>query len=120
MEADFHRYYGLDVLDLYRGRMSPHKAARLFGQLPPDGAVGRANAGEGYTITDHLILEMIDLLVGANWQRANQGRKKSEQTPPPEPARRPGTKEASKRTITAADLEDWRRRHQHRLQERGG
>jgi hypothetical protein len=120
VEADFQRYYGLDVLDLYRGRLSPHKAARLFGQLPPDGAVGRANAGEGYTITDHLILEVIDLLVGANWQRANQGRKKSDQTPPPKPARRPGITEPSKRTITAADLAAWRRRHQHRLQDRGG
>lgn len=94
---------------MYRGRLGIWKAARLASQLPPDGAVGRATEGEGFTITDHLLLTVIDYLAGANWQRANSGLARTKQSKPPEPVRRPGDAKA-KLAITAAQIEAWRQR----------
>ena len=48
IEADFQRYYGLDLLDLYRGRLTPRKAMALIGGLPPGSAFHRARGGPAF------------------------------------------------------------------------
>lgn len=41
MEADLHRFYGLDLVDAYRGTISIRKLAVLAIHLPPEAAVKR-------------------------------------------------------------------------------
>ena len=113
LEADFQRYYHLDLSDLYRGRLGVWKVARLASQLPPEGAVGRATAGQGYRKADYLLLDLIDLLAAGNWQRANAGAPKHKQTKPPTPVPRPGEQKPKPR-ITAAQLLDFQRRTETR------
>lgn len=72
--------------------------------------MGRATGSEGFTITDHLLLTVIDQLAGANWQRANSGLPRSKQSKPPAPMRRPGDVVENKRTVTAAQLAAFKRR----------
>lgn len=69
-------------------------------------------SGEGFTVTDHLLLAVIDCLAGANWQRANSGLPRSKQSKPPAPMQRPGDVAETKRTLTAAQIEAWRQRKQ--------
>lgn len=42
MEADLHRYYQIDLLDLWRGTLSPRKIRVLVKHLPPESATVRA------------------------------------------------------------------------------
>ena len=55
-----------------------------------------------WTLSAHLQAQTIDELRVANWQRQNEGLKSHEQSRPPEPIERPGTKR--KKKITSADL----------------
>lgn len=48
IEADFQRYYGLDLLDLYRGRLTPRKTMALIKGLPPGSALHRAHGGDAF------------------------------------------------------------------------
>ena len=48
IEADLQRVYGLDLLDLYRGLMTPRRAWVLISQLPPGSNLARAVGGNGY------------------------------------------------------------------------
>ena len=41
VEADFQRFYGIDLGELWTGRLGPRRAARLASQLPPDAAIFR-------------------------------------------------------------------------------
>jgi hypothetical protein len=41
LEADLHRFYGLDLLDFYRGKMSPRALWVRLWNLPPESAVAR-------------------------------------------------------------------------------
>lgn len=102
--------YGLDLYGVYTGNLCIWRASRLATQLPPDGAVGRASAGQGYTIGDHLLVSVLDRLDQAAWQRANAGKKKHEQSRHPEPNRRPG--QGTGRGVTAQALLAFARRTQ--------
>ena len=85
VEADFQRYYHLDLLDLWRGLITPRKAAVLAMQLPAGAqtwvACGYDNA---WTLTDHLTATLVDVLQIANWQRAGDSKTKR-----PTPVKRP-------------------------------
>ena len=85
VEADFQRYYHLDLLDLWRGLITPRKAAVLVTQLPAGAqtwvACGYDNA---WTLTDHLTATLVDVLQIANWQRAGDSKAKR-----PTPVKRP-------------------------------
>lgn len=85
LEADFERYYGRDVLDVYRGTLSLRKASNLALMLPP-GAITWQEAGtdSAWTITDHLLADVLDALNTANWQRGQDGNRKR-----PDPVPRP-------------------------------
>jgi hypothetical protein len=45
LEADFHRWYQTDLLDLHRGGLSFRKASELARHLPPGAAVFREMGG---------------------------------------------------------------------------
>jgi hypothetical protein len=61
-------------------------------QLPPDARTRLALGDEDgvWGLQEHLTAVVIDELRTANWQRSNEGRKRSEQTPHPKPFPRPG------------------------------
>ena len=42
VEADFQRFYGIDLGELWTGEMGPRRAARLASQLPPGSAIYRS------------------------------------------------------------------------------
>lgn len=45
MRADLQRYYGLDLVDLWRGTLSPRRAWQLCEYLPADSALNAVLAG---------------------------------------------------------------------------
>ena len=96
------------------GRLGAFRAARLASQLPPEGAVGRAAGSEGFGLTDYLLLDVIDVLRLANWQRACENRPRAKWPPLPEPTPRPGAQTKPKKTITAAALLAFQYRHERR------
>lgn len=54
------RYYGVDVLDFYRGRLSPRRLFTLIERLPADSATARSmNDGQPvWTLTDQLLADL--------------------------------------------------------------
>ena len=86
------------------------KVARLAEHLPPDSAVGRATKGQGWTVTDHLLISVLDLLSEANWQRAAAGQPRHKQPKHPAPFPRPGA-EKPRTKVTAAALAAFNARH---------
>ena len=85
LEADFQRVYGIDLVDLYRGNLTPRKAQVLAFNLPP-GALTWQEMGSdnAWTVTDHLLADAVDALNGANFQRG--GGKGEKPKPVPRPA----------------------------------
>jgi hypothetical protein len=85
LEADFQRVYGIDLLDLYRGTLSPRKAMALAVNLPPGSAVWQADLHDNaWTPDQYVLADIADLTAGANWQRA--GGKGTQPKPYPRPA----------------------------------
>ncbi len=57
LEADLQRWYGLDLLDFYRGRLSLRRLCVLVGHLPPEAALWRIRDPRGgWNRTDSLLL----------------------------------------------------------------
>ena len=103
MEADLLRYYGVDLLDRYRGRLSARRLRVLIQHLPRDAALVRALHGEEgeWGLTEHLLAAVVDLLAAGNWQFA--AAHTPEHADPPErpaPIPRPGL-DAPEPTSTA-------------------
>lgn len=96
LEADFQRWYGLDFGDLYRGTMTPRRAAALALNLPP-GAVTwlEADLAAAWNIGEHLLAATVDQLAIANWQRTKDGQKGHKK---PKPLTRPGEQKAGRRS----------------------
>lgn len=71
IEADLDRFYQIDLLDFWRGRLTPRKLLNRIDHLPPGAALWIA-AGDNAAWTEeaHLIARVVDALHGANWQRA--------------------------------------------------
>jgi hypothetical protein len=63
VEADFQRYYGMDVGELYTGRMKPLRAARLAHQLPPGAAIFRSDDldSQVYSLEAQLLRVLINM-----------------------------------------------------------
>jgi hypothetical protein len=65
------RWYGIDLLDLWRGRLTWRRAGILLANLPPGSAVSRAKGSNtAWTEAEHLLAGITDVLLTANWQRA--------------------------------------------------
>lgn len=89
----------MDLLDLWRGTLTPRKAALLALHLPA-GSQTWISCGYDAAWTDeaHMAANLFDVLQLANWQRGGGKGDK------PAPVRRPGEKskaEAKKSTIAA-------------------
>lgn len=83
LEADFQAAYGIDLVDLYRGELSPRKAQVLAINLPPGSMTWQEmGVDHAWSVTDHLLAQAVDALNAANWQRAGQGKQ-------PDPIPRP-------------------------------
>lgn len=96
MEADFQRFYGLDLADLWRGTLGARKAGVLAMHLPPDSAVMRREGGAGSRTVAEKALEAI--IHGQQAQMAQQAGEK----PPSPPADPPTYRERQEK---AARLE---------------
>jgi hypothetical protein len=106
----------LDLLDLYRGRISPRKAAVLAVKLPPASATWAEYGGPlAWSGETHFIVKAIDELRVANWQRTKDGSKGSnppKRIEPPKPAAE-ARRQSSKIEARAAAF---KRRQQRRNQ----
>lgn len=108
MNADLRRFYGVGLADV-GGEVTWPELASLIEWLPPDAATRRSVHGERarWGDAEHLLASIVDLLAGANWQRADP--KKS--GPPPKPLPRPGETPKGTRhpkpTMSQADLRRW-------------
>lgn len=89
LEADLLRHFGVDLLDLYRNRMSWRRFMVLVERLPAGSAVARAVHGDAaqWSLSDQLLASAVDALHVANWQRSEDGAKGRNR---PRPIPRPG------------------------------
>lgn len=112
IEADL-AFRGFDLLDMWRGKLTPRKVDVLIRGLPPDSATRMAmNEGEPlWGRTDHILADLVDAMNSNTWVLANHEAAKKDRSPFPEPYPRPGMVAPSKkREITAADLLAFRER----------
>ena len=74
IEADLQRHYGVDLVDLWRGTLSPRKARLLIDHLPHDSLTAYALAGErlagvaGWSLADLLLGRLADELAVFRWE----------------------------------------------------
>jgi len=93
VEADLLRFYGVDLLDYHRGRLTARRLRVLIQHLPRDAALVRAVHGEdaGWGLTEHLLAAAVDHLAAGNWMFAAVHTAEDGDPPErPEPVRRPG------------------------------
>ncbi|MEU5685140.1 hypothetical protein DEJ48_20350 [Streptomyces venezuelae] len=86
------RFYGLDLLDWHRGRLSSRRLAVLIRQLPREGAVARETEGEAaeWSVGDYLLAHAVDQLAQANWMFATVNQDEdADPLDPPQPIPRP-------------------------------
>jgi hypothetical protein len=96
LEADLLRYYGIDLLDWHRDRLSARRLTVLVKQLPRDSALNRELHGEAadWSVTDHLLAAAVDHLAAANWMFASVNSEEGDQPEPPAPVPRPSYDES--------------------------
>lgn len=104
------RYYRIDLADLLTGALSWRRLGVLVRRLPPGSATERSQRGEAgeWGYVEHLLATVVDLLAGANWQRAGDKKVKA-----PKPIPRPGDHRSRSRLSPAevhARLLDQRRK----------
>jgi hypothetical protein len=93
VEADLLRYYGVDLLDYHRGRLSRRRLRVLIQHLPKDAALVRAIHGEEaeWGLTEHLLAAAVDQLAAGNWMFAAVNTAEDADPPQrPDPIPRPG------------------------------
>lgn len=100
LRADFQRYYGIDLVDLWRGKLTPRRAWQLSEYLPPDSALNAELAGglefRAWTLQTQLIAHLLNVVRAAdvNNIRVNGGKAKS-----PKPLDVPSPKAEKKKRI---------------------
>lgn len=110
MEADL-AFRGVDLLDLWRGQVTPRKLDVMIRGLPPDSATRIAMNGKEplWSRTDYILADLIDSNNGVAWLVANQDAPQWKRSQFPDPYPRPGDT-PKKRVITEADLKAFRER----------
>lgn len=104
IEADF-QDIGIELADLFRGRLTWRRFGVLLRQLPRTSRFARAlDPAAAWSIGEHLQALTLDALNGANWQRSRSRRKA------PEPIKRPGATSAKDQQIAALSEQLVRRR----------
>lgn len=99
----------MDLLDYYRGRLSPRRLRVLIRYLPRDSALVRAVHGPvaDWGPVEHLLASTVDELAAANWLFVSANLPENADSPPrPDPVSRPGaepveTQSASPEQIAA-------------------
>lgn len=107
----------MDLLDLWRGTMTPRKAATLAMALPQGAAVWiAAGSDSAWSMESHMLAGITDALQGANWQRSDG------KSPAPNPLPRPGdeARAKSKTSAVASQAERFRARQQREAVPDGG
>lgn len=74
LEADFARYYQLDLLDLWRGHLTPRRAAVLTAWLPA-GAESHTGHAAAWSVTDYLLRSIEYSARISVWQQTQDGEK---------------------------------------------
>jgi hypothetical protein len=106
VEADLLRYYRVDLLDYYRGTLSPRRLRVLIEHLPRDAALVRALHGEvaEWGLTEHLLAGAVDELAVGNWLFVAANSDENADVPErPRPVPRPGVDTTE--TVTMADTD---------------
>ncbi len=100
IEADLARYYGIELGAVLRGTLTWRRLGVLVRQLPRDSALARALDPEeaAWSLGDHLLATVAELVSQGNWLLANQGVEKSKQSPQPKRIARPGVDPDAKET----------------------
>jgi hypothetical protein len=105
VEADLLRFYGVDLLDHYRGRLTARRLRVLIQHLPVESALVRALHGEEaqWGLTEHLLASAVDQLAAGNWMFATV-HTPEDGSPPrrPEPVPRPGLATAEETSPAAS------------------
>lgn len=111
IEADL-AFRGYDLLDLWRGKLSPRKVDVLIRGLPADSATRMAmNERQPlWSRTDFILADLVDATNSVAWVSANKDVERRNQSKFPDPYPRPGADKGHKATITAADLLAFRER----------
>lgn len=111
IEADLHRYYGIDLLDFYRGRISLRKLAVLVEGLPAEATVYRNLQPEaaGWDIHTYLLAGILDALNDANWQRAEgKAHNRPERVPRPYDIAVNNAKQRRRDEVLQLKVNEWR------------
>ena len=95
IESDLHDK-GLDLVDLWRGKLSLRKVKVITDHLGPTSALQRAITDSSWTDIEELLATLIDVEKLALWQRA--GDKNARR---PEPYPRPGMEQAKEANLRA-------------------
>lgn len=83
----------MDLLDYYRGRLSPRRLRVLIQHLPRQAALVREMHGGDveWGLSEHLLAAAVDHLAAANWLFASANTPEGTEPPErPEPVPRPG------------------------------
>jgi hypothetical protein len=105
LEADFMQYFGLDIYDIWQGRLSLHRAARLMARLPKDCRLYKLVIKDPLSYQDHLLMSILDAArTGAYFSMAaargaitDKGAWKKIAANAPQALPRPGDEDKSKR-----------------------
>ena len=114
VEADL-AFRGFDLLDMWRGTLSPRKVEVLIRGLPPDSATRMAmNDGQPlWSRTDHILADLIDRVAALTWVVGNKDVAERNRTQYPDPYPRPGDQPKTS-VVTAEKLREFRERTRKR------
>lgn len=98
----------MDILDLGTDRLTWGRLGRLLGALPDNSRVRLSIRGfAAFSLTDHVLASLGDLLLHGNWQRAQVNSKRT--VPQPKPFPRPGSdrpKRDNRTSLTPAEIHE--------------
>lgn len=106
MEADLLRYYGVDLLDYYRGTLSTRRLRVLVRHLPRESALVRELHGEAaeWGLAEHLLAGAVDELAVGNWLFVAANSDENADVPErPRPVPRPGVEEDDQAASASPD-----------------
>jgi hypothetical protein len=99
LEADLLQFFGVDLLDLWRRKLSIRRLCVLVMRLlamPGQSSLAEAKWGDqarwGYR--EHLLADIVDRLNVANWLTTEVNKASGSSNPFPEPHPRPGAQQA--------------------------
>jgi hypothetical protein len=95
IEADLLRYYGVDLLDYHRGRLTARRLRVLLRHLPREAALPSELHGDDtlWGLPEHLLATVADQLALGNWMFATAHAAEGSDAPDrPQPIPRPGTR----------------------------